>query len=489
MPQDRKAEVQNDGSEGKEVMPDKPQWLPRHMQMKLPHEFSVNPLFAREGEIVVPRFQMPDKGMLPETAYQIVHDEIALDGNARLNLATFVSTWMEPAAEQLYAKSFDKNMIDKDEYPQTAAIEERCVHILADLWHSPAPLTTMGVSTTGSSEACMLGGLALKRRWQNLRKSQGKPVDRPNIVFSSAVQVVWEKFANYWEVEPRYVKVSPEHPHLDPEGVLAVVDENTIGVVPILGETYTGLYEPVAAIAKALDGLQERTGLDIPMHVDAASGGFIAPFLQPDLVWDFQLPRVKSINVSGHKYGLVYPGLGWIIWREAEDLPDDLIFRVSYLGGNMPTFALNFSRPGAQVLLQYYNYLRLGKNGYYEVQKASQTVAHFLSKAIQEMEPFELLSDGSDIPVFAWRLKDGYTSNWNLYDLSRQLRVFGWQVPAYPLPPDMEEVTIMRVVVRNGFSMDLAHLFLMNLKQAVAFLDSLDGPMPHDTKCDNGFHH
>ncbi|MEK4672910.1 MULTISPECIES: glutamate decarboxylase [Bacillus] len=489
MPQDRKAEVQNDTYERKVIMPDNSQSLPLHMQKELPHEFSVNPLFARKGESVVPRFHMSDEGMLPETAYQIVHDEITLDGNARLNLATFVSTWMEPTAEQLYAKSFDKNMIDKDEYPQTAEIEERCVRILANLWHSPSPLTTMGVSTTGSSEACMLGGLALKRRWQNARKSEGKPVDRPNIVFSSAVQVVWEKFANYWEVEPRYVKVSPEHPQLDPQRVLAAVDENTIGVVPILGETYTGLYEPVAAIAKALDDLQAKTGLDIPMHVDAASGGFIAPFLQPDLVWDFELPRVKSINVSGHKYGLVYPGLGWIIWREAEDLPENLIFHVSYLGGDMPTFALNFSRPGAQVLLQYYNYLRLGKKGYYDVQKASQKVALFLSKAIQKMEPFELLSDGSDIPVFAWRLKDGYTSNWNLYDLSRQLRVFGWQVPAYPLPPDMETVTIMRVVVRNGFSMDLAHLFLRNLKQTVAFLDSLDGPMPHDTKCDNGFHH
>lgn len=238
---------------------------------------------------------MSDEGMLPETAYQIVHDEIALDGNARLNLATFVSTWMEPAAEQLYAKS---NMIDKDEYPQTAEIEERCVHILANLWHSPSTFTTMGVSTTRSSEACMLGGLALKRRWQNACKSEGKPVDRPNIVFSSAVQVVWEKYANYWEVEPRYVKVSPEYPQLDPQGVLAAVDENTIGLVSILGETYTGLYEPVAAIAKALDDLQAKTGLDIPMHVYAASEGFIAPFLQSDLVWDFQSLRVKSINMT-----------------------------------------------------------------------------------------------------------------------------------------------------------------------------------------------
>jgi glutamate decarboxylase len=466
-----------------------PKWHPHCEQMKLPEEFSVNPLYSREGEETIPRLRIRNQGMLPDTAYQIIHDEMTLDGSSRLNLATFVTTWMEPAAERLYAKSFDKNMIDKDEYPQTAAIEERCIRILADLWNSPHPDTTMGVSTTGSSEACMLGGLALKRRWQKARKSQGLSTERPNIVFSSAVQVVWEKFANYWDVEARYVNISPEHPCLDPQGVLDAVDENTIGVVPILGVTYTGSYEPVAEIAKALDDLQEKTGLDIPIHVDAASGGFIAPFLQPDLVWDFQLPRVKSINVSGHKYGLVYPGLGWVIWREKEDLPEDLIFKVSYLGGNMPTFALNFSRSGAQVLLQYYNFLRLGREGYYEVQKSSQDTACFLSKEIQDMEPFEVISDGSTIPVLAWRLKDEYTSKWTLYDLSRQLRTYGWQVPAYPLPADMEEVTIMRIVVRNGFSRDLAHLFLVNLKQAIEYLNSLEGPIQRAPEDDKGFHH
>ncbi|MGE6258060.1 glutamate decarboxylase [Heyndrickxia sporothermodurans] len=453
--------------------------------MMLNSEFTTNPPFARNEE----RFRMPDKGMLAETAYKKVHYEIALDGNVHLNLATFVTTWMEQTADRLYAESVNKNLIDKDAYPQTAAIEERCIRMLANLWHSPRPHNTMGVSTTGSSEACMLGGLALKRRWQNARKRVGRPIDRPNIVFSSAVQVVWKKFANYWDVEPRYVNISPDRLYLDPEGVLAAVDENTIGVIPTLGVTYTGLYEPVAEIAKALDELQARTGLDIPIHVDAASGGFIAPFLHPDIVWDFQLSRVKSINVSGHKYGLVYPGLAWIIWREAEDLPEDLIFRVSYLGGNMPTFALSFSRPSSQVLLQYYNFLRLGKEGYYEVHKASQEVAHFISKVIHDMGPFELFTDGSDLPVFSWRLKEGYTSKWNLYDLSRQMRTFGWQVPAYPLPPDMENITIMRVVVRNGFSMDLAHLFLMNLIEAVSFLDSLNRKLPHETKYDIAFHH
>lgn len=426
--------------------------------------------------------------MLPETAYQIIHDELLLDGNARLNLATFVGTWMEPSAARLYTETFDKNIIDKDEYPQTAAIEERCIRILANLWNSPQPMSTVGVSTTGSSEACMLAGIALKRRWQHVRKQQGKMTDRPNIVFSSAVQVVWEKFANYWDVEPRYVHITKERPYLDTKGVLDAVDENTIGVIPILGVTYTGIYEPVAEIARVLDDLQARTGLDIPMHVDAASGGFVAPFLQPDLVWDFRLPRVKSINVSGHKYGLVYPGLGWAIWRTAKDLPEDLVFRVSYLGGNMSTFGLNFSRPGAQVLLQYYNFLRLGKDGYHQIQKTCQSVAKFLCKEIHKLGPFTMLTSGSDIPVITWRMKTAYTSKWNLYDLSRQLRTYGWQVPAYFLPPNLEDMTVMRVVVRNGFSIDLAHLFLMNLKQAVAFLDSSTTGVP-DKTTDSGFHH
>lgn len=462
----------------------------RREQLMPPGEFSLNTLYPpSKGEESVPLFQMPNQGMLPEMAYKKVHNKVALDGNAYLNLATFVTTWMEPIAGRLYAESFNKNLIDKDAYPRTAEIEKRCVRILADLWHSPSPHETIGVSTTGSSEACMLGGLALKRRWQIKRRKQGKPIDHPNIVFSSAVQVVWKKFANYWDVEPRYVNITPDRLTMDPEGVLAAVDENTIGVVTNLGVTYTGLYEPVAAISNALDELQIRIGLDIPIHVDAASGGFIAPFLQPELVWDFQLARVKSINVSGHKYGLVYPGVGWIVWREAEDLPEDLIFRVSYLGGNMPTFALSFSRPSAQVILQYYNFLRLGKAGYYEVQKVSQSVAQYLSKAIQTIGPFELFADGSDLPVFSWRLREGYTSNWNLYDLSRRLRTLGWQVPAYPLPPDMENVTIMRVVIRNGFTMELANLFLRNLMETVSFLDSLDRPIPHDLRYDISFHH
>jgi len=439
----------------------------------------LNPLFARPGESMPgDRFSIPEGEMLPETAYQIVHDEVMLDGNARLNLATFVGTWMDPFASKLYSESFDKNMIDKDEYPKTAEIEDRCWKIVAGLWNAPDPLHTIGTSTIGSSEACMLGGLALKRRWQNARKAAGKPTDKPNLIMSSAVQVVWEKFCNYWDVEPRYVPISDEHKTLDGTGLAGYVDENTIGVVAIMGVTYTGMYEPVAAIAAALDQIQKDTGLDIPIHVDGASGGMIAPFLQPDLEWDFRLERVHSISTSGHKYGLVYPGLGWVVWRKREYCPDDLIFDVSYLGGHMPTFALNFSRPGAQVLLQYYNFLRLGRDGYTRVQQASHDVARHLADGIAKMDAFELWNDASDIPVFAWRLKAGHTDHWTLYDLQNRLRMKGWLIPAYPMPDNLTDVTVQRIVVRNGLSLDLAQDLLVDIKEQTEFLDQLDGPMP-----------
>jgi glutamate decarboxylase len=451
----------------------------------------VNPMMARPGEpITAPKTRLPDGELLPETAYQLVHDEAMLDGNARLNLATFVSTWMDDYANRLYAESFDKNAIDKDEYPQTAAIEQYCWRMLADLWHSPNPANSIGTSTTGSSEACMLGGLALKRRWQLKRRSQGRAADKPNLVMSSGVQVCWEKFCNYWDVEPRFVPISLEHKVLDGSGLENYIDENTIGVVAILGVTYTGMYEPVDQIAAALDAIQLQTGLDVPIHVDAASGGMIAPFAQGDLLWDFRLPRVASINTSGHKYGLVYPGLGWVVWRDQSLLPEDLIFRVSYLGGDMPTFALNFSRPGAQILLQYYLFLRLGRTGYSRVQQSSLDVAHYLASAIAEMGPFDLWNDASDIPVFAWMLKDSSATNWTLYDLSDRLRMRGWQVPAYPMPADLQNLTVQRIVVRNGLSLDLADKLIADMNNAVSYLDrtaaSAGGSVPLERVA---FHH
>ena len=451
---------------------------------------SINPVFVRPGEATeFNKFTMPDNPSLPETAYQIVHDEAILDGNSRLNLATFVTTWMDEEAKKLYAEAFDKNMIDKDEYPATAAIEDRCWRILADLWHVPDKEDTIGTSAIGSSEACMLGGLALKRLWQHRRQAEGKPFDKPNLIMSAAVQVVWEKFCNYWDIEGRYVPVSPDHLVLDGYELEKYVDENTIGVVAILGQTFTGLYEPVEAIAKKLDEIQESTGLDLRIHVDGASGGMVAPFCQPDLKWDFQIDRVNSISTSGHKYGLVYPGVGWVVWRNNSVLPESMVFHVTYLGGDTPTLALNFSRPGAQVLLQYYQFLRLGREGYRAVQQNSLDVAQYLSSEIAKIGPFDLVSKGDTIPVFAWVLKDGHTDLWSLYDLADRLRMKGWLVPAYPMADDMADVILQRIVVKVGLSRDLASALLADIRGEVAFLDSLQVPLPREATSGGHFHH
>lgn len=451
---------------------------------------SINPVFVRPGEATeFDRYRLPSGPSLPETAYQIVHDEAILDGNSRLNLATFVTTWMDDHGQRLYREAFDKNMIDKDEYPATAEIEQRCWRMLADLWHAPEDAEAIGTSTIGSSEACMLGGLALKRLWQERRRAQGQPTDRPNLVMSAAVQVVWEKFCNYWEIEPRYVPVSPEHLVLDGEGLEQYIDENTIGVVAVLGQTFTGLYDPVAAIAAKLDEIEATTGFDVRIHVDGASGAMIAPFCQPELNWDFRIPRVNSISTSGHKYGLVYPGVGWVVWRDPSVLPESLVFHVSYLGGDMPTLALNFSRPGAQVLLQYYQFLRLGREGYRAVQQNSLDVAQFLSGEIGRMGPFELVSRGDTIPVFAWTLKAGHTDVWNLYDLADRLRMKGWLVPAYPMADDMSDTVLQRIVVKVGLSRDLAASLIADIRAEVDFLDRLDAPLPRERTTGSGFHH
>ena len=449
-------------------------------------DLSVPPLLMLE-DVRVPRHELPVGSMAPDAAYQLVHDELMLDGNARLNVATFVSTWMEPQAERLMSECYDKNMIDKDEYPQTAELEARCVDILGGLWHAADHADAVGCSTTGSSEAAMLGGLALKRRWQKRRAAEGKPADKPNLVMGINVQVCWEKFANYWDVEMRLVPMEGDRFHLSAEEAVKLCDENTIGVVAILGSTFDGSYEPVAEICKALDDLQAKTGLDVPVHVDGASGAFVAPFIDPDLEWDFRLPRVASINASGHKYGLVYPGVGWIVWRDAAALPEDLIFWVNYLGDNMPTFALNFSRPGAQVVAQYYNFLRLGFEGYAEVQQYARDVATRLSTAIAEIGPFELITRGDELPVFAFTLKKG-VENYTVFDVSNSLRERGWLVPAYTFPENRTDLAALRVVVKRGFSHDLADLLVADLKRQLPRLEQQAAPV-HDSSSAAGFHH
>ncbi|CRK49766.1 glutamate decarboxylase A, PLP-dependent [Rhodococcus sp. RD6.2] len=438
------------------------------------------------SEAELPKYRMPEGSSDPRIVRALIHGELALDGNSSQNLATFCSTWSEDEVHRLMDECMDKNMIDKDEYPQTAEIESRCVHMLADLWNSPDGRNTVGCSTTGSSEAAMLGGLALKWRWRERRRAAGQSTDRPNLV-CGPVQVCWEKFARYFDVELRQVPVEEGATGMQPHQLREYVDENTIGVVAILGVTYTCDYEPIAEIAAELDAIQADHGWDVPVHVDAASGGFIAPFVQPELVWDFRIERVASINSSGHKYGLAPLGVGWAIWRSADLLPEDLVFRVSYLGGDMPTFALNFSRPGGEIVAQYYLLLRLGREGYRRIQQACADTAKHLADEIREMGPFTILYDGTGgLPAVSYTLTDPENAGFSLYDLSDRLRMRGWQVPSYPLPANRENTVIQRVLVRHGISRDVIELLARDIEETVATLSGGGAPTASER---TSFHH
>ena len=433
-------------------------------------ELNAPPTSQLEAEVLNERtesYEFPETAQNPQTVYQTIHDQLVLDGNSGQNLATFCTTWIEPEVKQLMDESADKNMIDKDEYPQTAAIEERCVHMLANLWNSPAAASTIGCSTTGSSEAAMLGGLALKWKWRQRQSAQGKSTASPNLIMGP-VQVCWHKFCRYFDVEIREVPMEGERLLLTPEEVIKRCDENTIGVVVTLGVTFTLQFEPVHAISLALDTLQAETGLDIPIHVDGASGAFLAPFTQPELLWDFRLPRVKSINASGHKFGLAPLGVGWALWREKEDLPKELIFEVNYLGGNMPTFALNFSRPGGEIICQYYNFLRLGKEGYRAIQNGCFTLGRYLAEKIALFGPFRVIYDGEGgIPGLCWELKASTAANFTLYQYADKLRERGWLVPAYSMPPNREDLVIQRILVRHGFTLAMADALLQEMENAL----------------------
>jgi len=434
-------------------------------------------------------YKLADNTNDPKAVKDLILDELLLDGNAKQNLSTFCQTSLGDEIHEIMDKSVDKNMIDKDEYPQTAEIENRCVHILADLWNSPESETTLGCSTTGSSEAAMLGGLALKWNWREKRKKEGKSTDKPNII-TGPVQICWHKFARYFDVEIREIPMEHGRLLMSPEEVLKRVDENTIGVVPTLGVTFTLQYENVKAVSDALDQLQKDTGLDIPIHVDGASGGFLAPFIQRDLVWDFRLPRVKSINTSGHKFGLSPLGVGWIIWRTKKDLPEGLIFNVNYLGGNMPTFALNFSRPGGQIISQYYNFLRLGRQGYTEIQQACADHGQYIAKEIAKIGLFDILYDGNGgVPGAAWVIKKGVNPGFNLYDLSDRMRMRGWQIASYSLPSNCEDMVIQRVLIRYGFTHDMATLMLEDLKRCIDFFKKHPVSSSSDADDSANFHH
>ncbi|KAI3934055.1 hypothetical protein MKW92_051491 [Papaver armeniacum] len=427
----------------------------------------------------LPRYKMGESSIPKEAAYQIIHDELLLDGNPRLNLASFITTWMEPECDQLIMESMNKNCVEMDEYPITAELQNRCVNMIAHLFNAPVDQAeaAAGVGTVGSSEAVMLAGLAFKKKWQNKRKAEGKSCDKPNIVTGSNIQVCWKKFARYFEVELKEVKVVEGYYVMDPIKAVEMVDENTICVAAILGSTYNGEFEDVKLLNDLLEQKNKTTGWDTSIHVDAASGGFVAPFLYPELVWDFRLPLVKSINVSGHKYGLVYAGVGWVIWRSKEDLPEELIFHINYLGADQPTFTLNFSKGSSQIIAQYYQFLRMGFEGYKNVMQNCMESARQLQQGLEKTGCFDIVSKENGLPLVAFAFKDKAKQGL-AYKLSKALRHYGWIIPAYNMPPNAEHVIILRVVVREDFGRQLVEKLLSHLKTVLNELDDDATPVP-----------
>ena len=420
---------------------------------------------SRYSDQDVPKFEFPPDSMEPKIAYQLIHDELNLDGNPDLNLATFVTTWMEPEADKLVMENLHKNFIDHFEYPQVKSIEERTINILANLFNVPEKSDFAGTSTIGSSEAIMLGLLAHKWNWREKMKKAGLPYDHPNIVFGGDTHVSWDKFARYFDVEPRVIPIQPDSYTIRTEDVTTAVDQNSIAVGVVLGTTFTGSFDPVQEINELLLKIKRERNLDIPIHVDAASAGFITPFHEPDFQWDFRLEQVQSINTSGHKFGLVYPGLGWLIFRSEKLLPEDLKFYVNYLGDEMPTYTLNFSEGSSMIVAQYYNIMRLGRSGYTRIVRKMMGNAAYLTQRLSETGEFTVLNDEQHIPVVTYRFKE--KQKFSLFDLSYRVRERGWIVPAYSLPPKAEDTTIMRVVIRENFTRDLVDIFVDDLLNAM----------------------
>ncbi|KAH7067023.1 pyridoxal phosphate-dependent transferase [Paraphoma chrysanthemicola] len=421
----------------------------------------------------LPRHEMPDKEMPPQVAYRMIKDDLTLDGTPTLNLASFVTTYMEEEAEKLMVDAFSKNFIDYEEYPVSADIQNRCVSMIARLFNAPAgdDDNTIGTSTIGSSEAIMLGVLAMKKLWQNKRKAEGKPYDKPNMIMNSAVQVCWEKACRYFDVEERYVYCTTERYVIDPKEAVDLCDENTIGICAILGTTYTGEYEDI----KGMNDLLIERNIDVDIHVDAASGGFVAPFVNPGLLWDFRLPKVTGINVSGHKYGLVYPGVGWVVWRDPKYLPQELVFNINYLGADQASFTLNFSRGASQIIGQYYQLIRLGKRGYRRIMLNLTRTADYLSANLEEMG-FIIMSQkgGEGLPLVAARLDEDLGKQYDEFAIAHQLRERGWVVPAYTMAPHSEKMKMLRVVVREDFTKSRCDALIADFRLAIQTLDSLD---------------
>jgi glutamate decarboxylase len=435
-------------------------------KLNLDSEELLTPTYAgRSFSHDIPKYRLPAEGISANAAYQLVHDELNLDGNPTLNLASFVTSWMEPQANVLAAETLAKNLIDQDEYPQTQVIHQRVVSMIGRLFHAPAHEQPTGTATVGSSEAIMLAMLAHKRSWQRRRELAGLSTERPNMVMGADVHTCWEKFARYFEVEARIAPMEEGRYTIGAEQVEPLLDERTIAVAGLLGTTFTGQIDDLASIDALLSRVESQRGWRIPLHIDAASGGFVVPFSQPQQEWDFRLASVRSINVSNHKFGLVYPGMGTVVFRSSADLPEELVFHINYLGGDMPNYSLNFSRPSSSVILQYFAFLRLGRAGFERIVAGVLANSQALAAKLGAIEGLELLTDGCALPVVALRAADPAAVD--LVAVSHLLRERGWIVPAYTLPPNAEHITVLRMVVKENFSRDMVDMLAHDVVEAM----------------------
>ena len=423
-----------------------------------------------------PKYDLPREGMPAKAAKQLIIDEMNLDGNPALNTASFVSTWMEPEADELLLRTSNINFIDFDEYPMTSAIHQRVLNMMADIFNAPEQKQAIGTTTTGSSEAIMLGLLAHKWNWKKRRQAAGEDCTRPNVIFGADVHSCWEKFALYFDVEMRVVPLKRGKYTIGPTDVASLIDENTIAVGGVIGTTYTGQNDDIAGLNELMLRVKKEQGWDIPIHVDGASGGFVMAFAHPEVAWDFRLEQVRSINVSNHKFGLVYPGMGTIIFRDQSYVPEELVFKINYLGGEMLNYSLNFSRPASQVYLQYYNFLRLGREGYTRIMKNIMDNALYLEERLLALDKFELLTDSKYLPVVVLKLKDD--SRYTVFQICRILKERGWVTPAYTLPPEAQKEAVIRVVVKENFSRDMADMYASDVENAIARLEK-ERPMRH----------
>ncbi len=420
-------------------------------------EMHLNSLYT---EHFLPENELALNPIDSQIAYELIEAELSLETNEKQNLATFCQTYMEPHAEKLITQSLSKNLIDKTEYPKVTDIEQRCLRIIEKLWHGN---NTIGTSTIGSSEGCMLAGLNMKKRWQ-----QANPhLSKPNIIISSAYQVCWEKFAVYFDVELKLVPLDENNLSLNVQQAIELIDENTIGVVSILGVTYTGLYDNVELLNNALTTYNQNANFPLYIHVDAASGGLFAPFVDTKLKWDFDLDNVISINCSGHKYGLAYPGIGWVLFKNEQFVSEDILFNVGYLGGNVSTMGMNSA---SHLIAQYYNFTRLGQLGYHKIHTKTQAVAKYLYEQLVSLNIFTFINDGSNLPILCYYLNDD--NSWNLYALSDQLLKYGWQIPSYTLSSNLNSIVVSRIVIRADFTFDYAENLITDIKQTIDFLNA-----------------